>query len=141
MNSILKGLDIPVGLCSHGAAFTAIPQYGSNEELSSFVFVRRLIPFFFQILLNFATADIVIASLVLISVVERRSFVRLEPKYLNKDIYAHFLFLWKVPQICFWEDEILDLFSLFRSQWSQNFIFHQDIEPHRKDFWISEEDS
>ena len=48
----------------------------SASNLYSFIFVERLISLLLQILLSFAMADVATTSLVLISVVERPSLVR-----------------------------------------------------------------
>jgi hypothetical protein len=57
-------------------------------DLYSFIFAGNLISLFFQILLNFVIVDVLIDSLLLISVVERPSLVRVAPRYLKASTYS-----------------------------------------------------
>ena len=55
----------------------------STSNLYSFILVGKLISMLFQILLNFAMADVAVAILILIYVVERPSLVRVALRYLK----------------------------------------------------------
>lgn len=54
-----------------------------SMDLSMFILVGKLLFLHFQILVSFAIVDSAIDSLVLISVVERPSLVRIKPRYLK----------------------------------------------------------